>query len=136
VPDVRATADAYYAALAARDLDAVALTLDPACRADVPGAVLEGREQIIAWMQAFFDAYPDIHHVTGERRVEGPSVSTDLRVTGTHTRRFVMPEATIAATGRSLDLTAHNEMTVRDGKIVRLRIDFDPRDLMRQLGVV
>jgi predicted ester cyclase len=133
--EARAVADRYYEALRRNDLDGVISTLDPQCRADVPGATLVGREQVRGWMSSFFDAFPDISHSTGDLEVRGQTASADVRVIGTHTEPFVTPQGTLPPTGRTIDIRARNEMDVHDGSIGALRITFDTADFMRQLGL-
>ena len=128
-------AERYYAGLDARDAGAAAATLAPDCKVQVPGAVLEGPEQMQAWAQGFFDAFPDITHEHGELEEDGDRVSADLRISGTHTAPLLSPDGALPATGRSVTFEAHNELVVREGAIAEMRIDFDPGDLMRQLGV-
>ena len=133
--EARAAASRYYEALRQNDLDGVISTLDPQCRAEVPGATLDGREQVRGWMGSFFDAFPDISHSTGDLEVEGRTVSATVRVTGTHTEPFVTPQGTVPPTGRTIDIRARNEMDVRDESIGALRITFDAAGFMRQLGL-
>ena len=101
----------------------------------MPGATLDGREQVRGWMGSFFDAFPDIGHSTGELDVDGQSVSVDVRVTGTHTEPMVTPQGTIPATGKRIELAATNVMEVQGDSIVVLRIAFDAADFRRQLGM-
>ena len=133
--DAKAVAERYYGALRKNDLEGVIGTLDPGCRAEVPGATLDGAEQVRGWMGSFFDAFPDIAHSTGELDVAGQTVSADVHVTGTQTETMVTPQGTIPPTGRTIDLAARNEMEVRDDAIATLRISFDAADFMRQLGL-
>ena len=101
----------------------------------MPGATLDGREQVRGWMGSFFDAFPDISHSTGDLEAQGRTVSATVHVTGTHTEPFVTPQGTLPPTGRTIDIRARNEMDVRDNSIGALRITFDAADLMRQLGL-
>ena len=133
--EARAVADRYYEALQQNDLDGVISTLDPQCRAEVPGGTLDGREQVHAWMSSFFDAFPDISHSTSDLKVQGQTVSATVHVTGTHTEPFVTPQGTLPPTGRTIDMRARNEMDVRDDSIGALRIRFDAADFMRQLSL-
>ena len=133
--EARAVADRYYEALRRNDLDGVISTLDPQCRAVVPGATLDGREQVRSWMGSFFDAFPDISHSISDLEVQGQTASASVRVTGTQTEPFVMPQGTLPPTGRTIDIRARNEMDVRDDSIGTLRITFDAADFMRQLGL-
>ena len=133
--DARRVAEAYYAGLAALDLDAVAATLTPDMHAEAPGMTFEERGQLLAWMQGFFDAFPDIEHVVDRLDAAEGRAEADLRVIGTHTAPLVGPEGSIPPTGRRMELHAHNEMEIADGAITSVRITFDPADLMRQLGL-
>jgi predicted ester cyclase len=133
--EARQVADRYYEALRQNDLDGVISTLDPQCRAEVPGATLDGREQVRDWMGSFFDAFPDISHSTGDLEVEGRTVSATVHLTGTHTEPFVTPQGTLPPTGRTIDIRARNEMDVGDDSIGALRITFDAAGFMRQLGL-
>ena len=133
--EARAVAERYYEALRRNDLDGVISTLDPQCRADVPGATLDGPEQVRSWMGSFFDAFPDINHSTSDLEVQEQMVSANVRVTGTHSEPFITPQGTIPPTGRTIDIQARNEMDVRDDSIGALRITFDAGDFMRQLGL-
>ncbi len=133
--EARAVAEEYYDALRANDLDRITARFDPTSRTEVPGAVLEGPDQVRAWMKSFFDAFPDIRHEVGDLAVAGQTVSTDVRVSGTHTAPMVTPEGTIPPTGRTIDLAAENTMEVGDDSIVALRITFDPGLFMQQLGL-
>ena len=133
--ETREVAERYYDALRRNDLDGVIATLEPGCQAEVPGATLDGREQVRGWMGSFFDAFPDIGHSTGELDVDGQSVSVDVRVTGTHTEPMVTPHGTIPATGKRIELAATNVMEVQGDSIVVLRIAFDAADFRRQLGM-
>ena len=133
--EARAVADRYYEALRQNDLDGIISTLDPQCRAEVPGGTLDGRDQVRGWMGSFFDAFPDISHSTSDPEVQGQTVSATVHVTGTHTEPFVTPQGTVPPTGRTIDIRARNEMDVRDDSIGVLRIMFDADEFMRQLGL-
>ena len=125
----------YYDALGRNDATAVGQTLSEDCTAHVPGATLEGRAQVLGWMQPFFDAFPDLEHVPGELTERGDTVETDLRLRGTHSAPLVSPEGEIPATGRRVDFIAHNVLRVAHDEIVELTITFDPADFARQLGL-
>jgi steroid delta-isomerase-like uncharacterized protein len=133
--EARSVADRYYAGLRARDLDAVSATLAPDVRVEVPGATFDGPDPFRGWMQAFFDAFPDIEHVVDRVDAHGSTAEADLRVTGTHTEPLVGPDGSIPPTGRRMELQAHNQMEIRDGRITSVSIAYDPADFLRQLGL-
>jgi predicted ester cyclase len=133
--EARAVAERYYDGLRVNDLDRVIATIDSSCWAEVPGAVLEGPDQVRAWMKSFFDAFPDIRHTIGELDVDGRTVAADVHVTGTHTAPMVTPQGTIPPTGRPIEISARNAMEVGDESIVALRISYDAGAFMQQLGL-
>lgn len=128
-------AERYYSELAKNDGSAVAATLADDASVHVPGATLTGPQQFGGWMQAFFDAFPDISHAHTPLVESGDTVTTQVTVRGTQTQPLVSPQGTIPPTGKSIDLAARNELRVAGGKIVELTIDFDQAGFMNQLGL-
>ena len=133
--DPAAVAQRYYEALGRNDAAAVSSLLTDDAPVNVPGGTLTGGAQFRGWMQAFFDAFPDIGHTHTPLAVSGDSVAAEVRVTGTHTAPLVSPDGTIEPTGKPIVLNAKNTMEVADDRIVGLTIDFDQADFMRQLGM-
>jgi len=128
-------AERYYSELSKNDGPAVAATLADDAIVHVPGATLNGPQQFGGWMQAFFDAFPDITHEHAPFEESGDTCTTVVTVRGTHTEPLVSPQGTIPATGKPIVLEARNEMRTADGKIVELTIDFDQAAFMSQLGL-
>jgi len=133
--DPRTVADTYYGALERLDAAGAASTLLPDARIEVPGATFEGPDGFQAWMQAFFDAFPDIQHDHSDYKIEGDALATELRVWGTHTAPLVSPEGAIPATGRSMEIFATNRMTFSGDRIAAITISFDQEGFMHQLGI-
>jgi ketosteroid isomerase-like protein len=133
--DPLALAQRYYESLERNDAAGVSSLLSDDAVVDVPGATLTGGAQFQGWMQAFFDAFPDIGHTHTPLEVSGDSVKTELRVAGTHTAPLVSPDGTIEPTGKPIVINAKNTMRVADDRIVALKIEFDQGDFMRQLGM-
>jgi predicted ester cyclase len=128
-------AETYYASLSALDLDGLGATLTHDVHAEAPGVTFEKREELLGWMQGFFDAFPGVEHVVDRLDAGDGWAKADLRVIGTHEAPLVGPQGAIPPTGRRMELHAHNEMEIADGAITSVRIEFDPGDLMRQLGI-
>jgi predicted ester cyclase len=127
-------AQRYYERLGARDLDGVSATLAPDVVADIPGGSLAGRGAVIGWMSSFFTAIPDIEHDPSDLRATDDGATADLRIHGTHTGPLVGPDGTLPPTGARVEFEARNSMTIADGAISSLRIEFDSGDVMRRLG--
>jgi hypothetical protein len=65
----------------------------------------------------------------------GNTVTIELTWRGTHTGPLVLPNGTIAPTGRSIELRACEVVEVEGGKTRSFTQYFDLSSLMRQIGV-
>lgn len=82
--------------------------------------------------RAFYSGFPDMGHTIDETIVADDQVITRFTLRGTHTAPFMG----IPATGRPITVSAFVILTVKDGKVTRLKALFDQLGLMRQLGSV
>jgi predicted ester cyclase len=133
--DARAVAERYDEALGRNDADGCAATVRADTKIEVPGAMLQGPEQLKGWMQPFFDAFPDISHSHTPFEIDGNVVRTNLTVKGTNTEPFESPGFGFPATGKTMDLLARNELTIEGDHISALTISFDMNVFMKQLGL-
>lgn len=84
-----------------------------------------------AWLSAFEDAQLDIRSV---RVVDAHTVDVDFLGRGTHTGDLVLGDTlTIPATGRSAQLPFRERVTIRDGRIVEVLLDFDVQEMRKGL---
>jgi steroid delta-isomerase-like uncharacterized protein len=124
-------------AIDARDYEEFARHLTVDCAFEAPGVSLRGPEQAWAWMTPFLDAFPDIEHRVVSSVVSGPTESTELTITGTHTAPLVSPDGAIPATGRPITLAAIDTLELDgEGRIVSYRVHFDTMDFLAQLGLL
>ena len=89
----------------------------------------EGFKQVIG---PYLSAFPDLHVVLEDQIAEGDIVASRFSVTGTHKGEL----AGIAASGKEVDYTGVNYITVRDGKIVEVWGASDQLRVMRQIGAI
>jgi predicted ester cyclase len=125
----------YFAAVAARDVDAMAAHWEPGGIDELHGlASLRAPEEVKEWFDNTFRAVPDFKMEVLHLIAEGERVAVHWHLTGTFSgdARF---EGAIA-TGAKIDLTGCDVLTVRDGKIFHNDAYMNGMQMARQLGVL
>ncbi len=117
------------------DRDHVRSLIDTDCEFIAPGLVGK-REEGLAFMAAFLDAFPGIQHRVASVVESGDRVSTELEITGVHTAPLIGAGGAIPPTGKGITLLASNTWVVRDGIIRSYHVYFDTASLMQQLGIM
>jgi predicted ester cyclase len=120
----------------AHDMGGMLSHFSPTASKEIPGGVLQGRDQIAAYFSVLWEAFPDIEVTVTSVVEDGPVVAIQARSRGTHTGTFHTPGGDIPPTGRRVDLAISDLYEVRDGLIVSGHLHFDRLDLLEQLGVV
>jgi glyoxylase-like metal-dependent hydrolase (beta-lactamase superfamily II)/predicted ester cyclase len=129
-----AVAKAYFAAVAARDVDAMVACWAPGGREHIRAQVdTTAPDGVRAYFTELFAAIPDftfsvVSVTSGKERA-----AVRWRATGTFTGSDL---AGIAATGASIDIEGIDELTVRDGLIVENNAFADGMTLARQIGIL
>ena len=124
------------AAFNAHDMGEMLSHFSPAARREVPGAVLEGHDQIAAFFSVFWEAFPDLEVTVTSVVEEGSVVAIQARSRGTHLGTLRTPGGDIPATGQRIDFTLSDDYEVLEGLIVSGHLHFDRLTLLEQLGVV
>jgi predicted ester cyclase len=124
-----------FAALNAQDGDEMARYFSPEVEREIPGALLRGREQVVAFVSAFWEAFPDLHITVSSVVEEGSLVAMRGRITGTHLGTLHTPGGDISPTGRRVDLTFADDYEIQEELIVSAHLQFDRLGLLEQLGV-
>ncbi|MGH3984162.1 MAG: ester cyclase [Pseudonocardiaceae bacterium] len=120
----------------AQDAKEFRALLSPDVEWAVPGALLQGPDQVAAFNSVLWEAFPDIE-LTATRVVEqGSAVVIQGRAEGTHQGTFRTPGGDIPPTGKRVALTYSEDFEVEEGVIVSARLHFDRLDLLEQLGVL
>lgn len=94
------------------------------------------REQVQAYMDSWYVAFPDMRARTVRRVVSDDEVAAEVEFTGTNTGPLQMGGREIPATGKSVVGTGTYFASVRDGKIVSFRAHPDVASMMGQLGLM
>ena len=81
---------------------------------------------------AFIDAFPDLQLTYEFQVAENDFVAGRFVLSGTHQGEF----GGIAPTGRSVRVTGHDLLRLRDGKVCEHWLELDTLSLMQQLGAI
>jgi predicted ester cyclase len=110
--------------------------LSPDVEWAVPGGVLRGGDQAIAYFSAFWEAFPDLKLTATHVVEEGSAVVTLARAEGTHQGTFRTPGGDIPPPDRHVSLMYSEHFEVEGGVIVSASLHLDRLELLEQLGAV
>lgn len=131
---VEETADRFFGAVAARDLDAMAACWHPG-GIDRMGGHQE--LEVPAGMRAFFGevfgAFPDFELIVLQRIAAGDRCTVHWRATGTFAGAAFQG---VEPTGARVRIEGLDLLTIEDGLISRNEAFFDGAEMARQLGVL
>ena len=94
------------------------------------------REQVQAYMESWFTAFPDMRSKTTNRVVSEDQVAGEVEFTATNTGPLRMGGKEFPATGKPIIGTGTYFASVKDGKIVSFRVHPDVASMMAQLGLM
>lgn len=97
------------------------------------GLVLQGPEQTLGIVRAFWEALPDARIVVDNQFVAGEAVVAEGTLTGTHTGTFRAPQGEVPATGNSVRLRYASVKQIRDGKVAQEHLYFDQLEFLQQI---
>jgi steroid delta-isomerase-like uncharacterized protein len=95
---------------------------------------LRTREAVVAFMESWDTAFPDMRLRASNRVVGEDSVAAEYEFTGTNTGPLTMGGLEMPPTGRSVVGRGAYFVRVRDGKVVEFSSHPDVAGLMTQLG--
>ena len=128
-------ATAYFDAIKARDVDAMAECWKPGSVDHFYGmATLRVPEDLKAWFGNLFRAFPDFAMEVTDMVAYGDKAAVRWRATGTFTGPGKFEGLT--ATGASVELEGLDLLTIADGKVVENRAYTNATELARQLGAM
>ena len=94
-------------------------------------------EQSQAYVQGFFDAFPDLHFEVTNRIADGEYVVINWMGTGTHTAPMRSPSGNmIPATGKKCLVPGSTTYNIKNGKIQKSQWYWDMATLLAQLGLL
>ncbi|PSP97685.1 DUF4440 domain-containing protein [Halobacteriales archaeon QS_5_70_17] len=93
---------------------------------------LRGREEIVEFLEAHFETFPDYSGTTDAMVAEGDTVAVRYTVSGTHTGEYKGVEPT----GHAAEWTGMAMYRIEDGAIAEVWLEEDRLGLLEQLEVV
>ena len=91
----------------------------------------QGVEGQHAFIGSFVSAFPDVHATIESQEADGDMVTTYVTFNGTQTGQLM----DIPATNKKAKVQVKITDRIVNGKIVETWSEWDPNDMMRQLGV-
>ncbi|HEX6667324.1 MAG TPA: nuclear transport factor 2 family protein [Solirubrobacterales bacterium] len=133
--DSAAVARAYFAAVTARDVEAMAACWEPGSP-DVLHGVAELRvpEDLKAWFTALFSAFPDFTFEVLDVIASGEKAAVRWHATGTFNGSGKFEG--LLPNGKTVDLQGCDVLTVRNGLVVRNDAYLNGAQMARQLGAL
>jgi predicted ester cyclase len=101
-----------------------------------PGASMRGREEVLAFLGAFWEAFPDGRLELSRVFGEGSVAAAEGRFVGTHSGVFRTPTGEVPATGRLVDFRWMSAYEARGDKLAAEHLFFDQVELLTQLGLI
>jgi predicted ester cyclase len=133
--DPAGVARSYFAAVAARDVRAMAACWEPGSPDVLHGvAELTVPGELEAWFGALFAAFPDFSFEVLEVLASGEKAAVQWRATGTFDGSAKFEG--LAPNGRGIEIDGCDVLVVRGNKIVRNDAYLNGAELMRQLGAL
>lgn len=97
---------------------------------------LTTRDEIRAYMQGWFTAFPDMRVQTRNRVIGEDAVAAEIEFTGTNTGPLALGGMEIPATGKGVVGQGSYFARVKDGKITEFSSHPDVAGMMVQLGLI
>lgn len=117
-----------------RDSDADPWAADAEMTA--PGVQVTGRDNVIGFIAAFQEAFPDLRLEINQLLSDGPAAAAEGTMTGTHDGVLHTPEGDVAPTGRALVLRWAAVYVTDGGTLKSEHLFFDQMDFLGQLGLL
>jgi predicted ester cyclase len=134
MPDARDVILRHIAAVNDRDSSADPWAADAELLA--PGGHANGRDDVIGFLGAFQEAFPDLRLEIKRLLTDGPSAAAEGTIAGTHNGVLRTPNGDVAPTGKAVELR-WAAVYVTDGDTLKSEhLFFDQLDFLGQLGLL
>jgi predicted ester cyclase len=130
----RQVIDRHVAAFGAKDADAEPWSSD--AELVTPVGQFQGREQVLGFLKAYWDAFPDARLEIVRSIEDGPLTAAEGKMIGTHSGILRTPEGDVPPTGRAVEIRWMGMYEVRGEELAAEHLYFDQAEFMTQLGVM
>ena len=135
--EARRVFDRMTAAVLNHDVEALAGVYAADAVASSPEGEIRGRDQIVAYLKQFLDAFPDLTWEALHNHESGNTAVDEGFIVGTHTEPLTMLNGeTISPTGRKVRFRECDAVTVENGLITSHRFYYDQMEVLGQLGLL
>jgi len=101
-----------------------------------PQGRIEGRDNVLAFLGVFHEAFPDLRLEVKQLLADGPAAAAEGIITGTHNGVLHTPDGDVAPTGQALELR-WSAVYLTDGETLKSEhLFFDQMDFLGQLGLL
>jgi predicted ester cyclase len=101
-----------------------------------PGASMRGREDVLGFLGAFWEAFPDGRLELSRVFGEGSVAAAEGRFIGTHSGVFRTPTREVPPTGRRVDFRWMSAYEAHGDELDSEHLFFDQVELLAQLGLM
>jgi steroid delta-isomerase-like uncharacterized protein len=137
MPEVIEAARRHDEAFNAHDVEARMASETTDVEAVLPGGIaLRGPEQIVGFLQTFWEALPDAKVNAEDEFVSGDAIAIEGTLTGTHSGTFRSPQGDIPPSGNRINVRYAAVKRIRDGKVASEHLYFDQLEFLEQLGAL
>jgi predicted ester cyclase len=134
MPDAKDVILKHIAAVSDRDSNAEPWAADAELVA--PGGRASGRDDVIAFLGVFHEAFPDLRLEIEQLLTDGSAAAVEGTIVGTHDGVLHTPNGDVAPTGRAVELR-WAAVYVTDGDTLKSEhLFFDQMDFLGQLGLL
>jgi predicted ester cyclase len=134
MPSARDVILKHIDAFNGRDSDADPWAADAEFTA--PGVEVSGRDDVLAVMAVFQEAFPDLRLEIEQLLADGVAAAAEGKMKGTHDGVFHTPNGDVAPTGRALELRWAAIYSTDGDTIKSEHLFFDQMDFLGQLGLL
>jgi predicted ester cyclase len=134
MPDAKDVILKHIAAVNDHDSDADPWAADAELVA--PGGQASGRDDVIAFLGVFSEAFPDIRLELKQLLTDGAAAAAEGILVGTHDGVLHTPNGDVAPTGRAVELRWAAVYLTDGDKLKSEHLFFDQMDFLGQLGLL
>ncbi|WP_440713539.1 ester cyclase [Gordonia sp. FQ] len=128
--------DAHNRGLAEHDKELFATIFADDVAVEMPGSSFQGIEGLLATIEVFYTAFPDISLTTRQVWADESGVVLEQVFNGTHDGPLATPDGEVPPTGKKVTFGLIDTFLLNDdGKVTDHRVYYDNLGFLSQLGL-
>ena len=134
--DAKALTRSLFAAIARGDAEKIREICDPSIVLVEAAGTFRGIDEVAAHYQAMSSPLPDCEIAVQRQFLDGETVVTEMRFTGTQTAPMTTPQGVMPPSGRAVDVPGCVVHVIRDSRITQHTGYYDQMQFLGQLGLL